>query len=505
MERTCLKCGHQHQFNDALPSDACPQCGAIYAKVEAARRLADSPPAQAPVNPAAASSRLDVWHWTLLATCVLLAISTALLGSLLFQELRLNRVLLSQREVKPAEPIRNPPAAIAAASLDERPPAPMSSSRPPASLAEGAEVMVVSGYEAEGKARQGTAVQVSIDRPGKSVLLVLASYERIVWQVSASEATQVRAILVSGYDHPRVETPLTAPVYQTKLPYSYEKDSGTFVALLKGLKSLFGVEKVDAFRGQYSLPERVVIDQPDPPQSDLTLQGEQPQAPLKSMEFQLSDKTFAKVPWSLGGPVGTAPPAPLASPGAILVPGDGRIYRIASHAFEIVEPATGKVTPLELPDNFPRLSWPTDVTYDSKRHLVVLASLGGEGYLYRYAVDEGRWQDFRSLDNIDINALAYDEQADRFAAWTSEGGLLFLAGDGTPLNTRRLADRLPGYNRLYDTGNSRPPRLQVVPQGDRIALLRTSGDSVQMIWYYDVPMDLVQLTYKKDAAAGAQP
>ena len=36
MTRTCLKCGYLRQAGDAAPDYECPQCGAVYAKVEAA-------------------------------------------------------------------------------------------------------------------------------------------------------------------------------------------------------------------------------------------------------------------------------------------------------------------------------------------------------------------------------------------------------------------------------------------------------------------------------------
>jgi uncharacterized membrane protein/ribosomal protein S27AE len=35
LNRTCLKCGHVRRSTDAGPSESCPKCGAIYAKVDA--------------------------------------------------------------------------------------------------------------------------------------------------------------------------------------------------------------------------------------------------------------------------------------------------------------------------------------------------------------------------------------------------------------------------------------------------------------------------------------
>lgn len=156
-----------------------------------------------------------------------------------------------------------------------------------------------------------------------------------------------------------------------------------------------------------------------------------------------------------------------------------------------------------MPRNFPSLSWPTGVAYDSKHNHVLLTSLGGEGFLYRFDVTQQRWLDFRSLSQIDINFLTYDAHANRYVAWTSDASLLFIAADGTPQHSIHLIDRLPGFKRLYDTGNERPPSLQLVAQGDRIALLRVNDGVVEMIWYYDAGLDISQLTYKHASATAA--
>ncbi|MFP6800384.1 MAG: hypothetical protein VCA39_14910 [Pseudomonas sp.] len=510
MNQTCLKCGHTHQFDQMLPDTACPSCGAIYAKVERAAENArqfqaniqhvTSPQAKMP-SPNTKPSLQRV----LIGGCILLALSTATLAAMYYQELRLNRVLLSQRDIEPEVPIVNPAPAIAAASVLTSPKSePPSTAKPPVNLAEGAEVIVVSGYEADNQATNGTVVKVLIDRPGKSVLLVLTSYDKIAWHVDASSGTQIKGIVVSAYESPSVHTSVATPVFQSKLPYSYEKNSGNFAGLLNGLNQLFDIEQVDAFRGKYALPNSILIDELDPPQNALTLQGDQPQAPLKSLKFELTTSDYGKATWSLEGPSSSVSKLDLVEGKAVKATQDQRIYEIVGHDFQVTTTATGKKTLLEMPDNFPSLSWPMGVAYDSKRHYIALASLGGEGFFYRLDTNTGKWLDFRSLNNVDISSLAYDELADRYVAWTTQGSLLFVAGDGTPLYTKHLADRLPGFNRLYDTGNSRPPSLMVVPRGDQIALIKLQGKSVGLIWYYDVQLDIVQLTYKQPNVLAGQ-
>ncbi len=265
----------------------------------------------------------------------------------------------------PGEPVMN--AAPAIRAVENEPSAkltPPLTGNPPPNLAEGAEVAVVSGYEADDDTGNGIMVQVSIDRPGKDVLLVLTSNEEIAWKVNASGGTRIKGILFSGNKQSNVRANVDTAVYQVKLPYSYDKNSGNFAKLLKRLNQLLGVQKIDVFRGKYDLPHLVEIKDIDPPQSDLTLRGDEPQAPSKPLRFTLVTADYGKAQWSLTGPLDKSGQAALAAEKSVKSPRDQRIYRIFGHDFELFDPVTGQKAKLNFPDNFPRLSWPTDVAYD---------------------------------------------------------------------------------------------------------------------------------------------
>lgn len=504
MNQTCLKCGYAHRLEQLLPESACPQCGAVYLKVKRATEndrqiqagIQHSRSAQAESGDPGTKRYLPAM---LFICCLVLALSTAVFATLYYQQSRLNEILLDQREIEPQVRIANAAPPVAATPEATAPRVDPSTATPPASLAEDAEIIVISGYEAADQASHGTVVRVLIDRPDKSVLLVLTSYDKIAWHVDASSGTRIKGIVVSAYEQPRLYTALAAPVFQSKLPYSYEKDSGNFTELLNGLNRLFGTTQVDAYRGGYALPNSILVNAPDPPDSGLSLEGDQPQAPYRPLDFGLKTGNFEMARWTLEGPADRSTGTELGWEKAVKATQDQRIYRIVGHDLQVTDPATGKTVQMELPDTFPSLSWPMDVAYDSRRHLVALASLGGEGFFYRFDTRTGEWLDFRSMNNIDISSLAYDEIADRYVAWTSWGSLFFATGDGAPLYTKDLADRLPGFNRLYDTGNARPPRLIVIPRGDQIALIKPEDRSVGLIWYYDEQLDLVQLTYRQPA------
>ncbi|MGD1921972.1 MAG: hypothetical protein ACFCAD_25625, partial [Pleurocapsa sp.] len=139
--------------------------------------------------------------------------------------------------------------------------------------------------------------------------------------------------------------------------------------------------------------------------------------------------------------------------------------------------------------------------YECKRDLVSLASLGGEGYLYRFDVKKRRWLDVRPLHNVDVKSLAYDQTLDRYVAWAEDfgrnkGNLLFIAGTGELLYQENISDRMRGFYQLYNRNNQMPPVVEVIARGNKIALITHSKNSVQSIWYYDIYSNTIKSTYR---------
>ena len=65
MNKTCLKCGHPNPNASGDPMEACPSCGAIYSRVEAAwgvrpNGVSASPASSAPVHPVAPAPAAEV-------------------------------------------------------------------------------------------------------------------------------------------------------------------------------------------------------------------------------------------------------------------------------------------------------------------------------------------------------------------------------------------------------------------------------------------------------------
>jgi hypothetical protein len=327
------------------------------------------------------------------------------------------------------------------------------------------------------------------------VLLVLTSYERVVWQVDASATTAVTGILVSAYRGSTLQTGLKTQAFAVKLPYAYQTDNRNFGSLLEQLNGWFGISRIDAFRGAYSLQPIIEISQADADNALLTLAGPPVQAPSRNFRFVLHTRDYSPVIWTLTGQDKGRNLGYIAEGKFAVSPG-GAIYSLKRDDLAIVDRKTGTQRDFPLPGNFPAFSWPMDVAYDSRRDIVSVISLGGEGFFYRFDARAKKWIDFRSMNNIDVYSLAYDKNLDRYVAWTDTGDLLFISGEGHALFKARVTDKLPGFGRLYDRNNSRAPRIGIAPDGNNVALVAFSGDSVRSIWEYEVESQIGRLTYR---------
>ena len=361
---------------------------------------------------------------------------------------------------------------------------------PPAKeLATGAEILVVSGYSAS------YDINVHVDRPNSKVILVLTSYENASWKVSVSPKTQLVAVITSSNHETSVASTVPTRGYLTKLSYATRIENSNFVKILESLHDWFGTTKVDFFRGDSYIPSSISILEPDPFNQSLTLNGPTPQKPSRNFMFKLTTANFKRQPWFLTGSVGQ-PDSYSSSTKAVVSPSGKEVYTIKNSNLVVLDPLTSIEIQVKLPSSFPELSWPMDVAYDTNRDIVSLASLGGEGFLYRLDASKKQWLDFKSLNNVDMNALAYDPIKDRYVA-LQEGKLLFISPEGLILFEKDISKKLAGLKRLYDDGNERPPRLIIAPNGDDLALVYINKYEVKRIWWYNVITDLAVLTYSR--------
>jgi hypothetical protein len=177
------------------------------------------------------------------------------------------------------------------------------------------------------------------------------------------------------------------------------------------------------------------------------------------------------------------------SPGLLISNRQGEVARLAT-----------------LPAGFPELSWAMGIAYDSKRNLIVVSSLGGEGFIYRFDIAQNKWLDYTSLEGIDMTFLTYNAESDSLVGWQiPAGGPCFLSPEGKFQKSVSLKTRLREFG--YDqSGYGFEQSIRVVANGDNITLLRHDDSSpftpdregvVTKIWSYNSQQDKVSFTYKK--------
>lgn len=377
---------------------------------------------------------------------------------------------------------------------------------PPRDLAAGAEVVLISGYESGASANR-----VIVHRPGKQVLLVLSSYSRINWKIEPEANTVIKGVLLARPSEGRsaVAAPAGVRVFDVRLPYSTAAESQGFRDQMKQLNAWFGIDRVDSYRGDYRVADKTEIFRVDPARPEQTLAGVQPQAPDVKFGFDLLATDLRRVPWTNAGPASpSAPTGARLSNGKLASAGSGKpAYKLDGDELRMLPPdGSGRGTSVApLPANFPKFSWPMDVAYDTRQDIVAVVTLGGEGFVYRFDARRNQWLDFRSLNNIDINSLAYDAGNRRYLAWTTEGELVILSDDGRVVSSKAIASQLSDLGSLYDKGNQRVPRLALVPQGDWLAMLNLTESSASHIWTLNLKTGQIKLTYKTPVVSAPVP
>jgi len=112
-----------------------------------------------------------------------------------------------------------------------------------------AEVHIVGVYES--KNRSSRPLRVIVQRTARPIVLVLASYEAVNWQVVPAGG-QVAAVLLSGYVPSTVSGAGQVPLLRIGSTYAYAAESKDYQALRQAVAQYTRPREIRSFQGAYS-------------------------------------------------------------------------------------------------------------------------------------------------------------------------------------------------------------------------------------------------------------
>ncbi len=389
----------------------------------------------------------------------------------------------------------------------------------------GRELHTVGIYEGftktNGKIHGGKA-RVTVNRPGKLVTLVLVSNDPVTWQLTVGKDTRLEKVILGGNDF-AAATGMAANVQIVKayrgsarpvLAFSgYDRNSPSFHRLIEAIDAMTG-QKIASFSGRY----RAATDQPfivDSVQRDERLSPDYPRpapaATLPKLSFSANQYVSGRRPFdesrsfgefTLGGPrPDTFKPLPPRVDRIIYDPIRKKHYGISDHGIVLIDMEKRTVNKIKLSLEVPKMNWPADITFDTKRNRI-LVSTSTNGYLFAYYPEQHKWAVLR--DNLDSPVLTYHAKDDSLysIAGNGSGELRRLNQNGAVVKTMKLdGPFLPG---LFNLGPG-VTGAQMVSVDDKLVLLlsplgRSPGESAICKWSYiylvDPKTGKAQLTWK---------
>ena len=147
-------------------------------------------------------------------------------------------------------------------------------------------------------------------------------------------------------------------------------------------------------------------------------------------------------------------------------PGNKRYYGLGRQRVYRVDVEKRTAKKMALGKDVPELSWPCGIAFDTKRERVIVATLGGVGYLYAFSPKTKKWSLLADLANLDLAGLVYDGKQDcLYGLHQGRGGTTF-----TQYNAKGAAVR-----EIPLVGDPLPRDLGAAPMGPPAGLAATDG------------------------------
>ena len=325
------------------------------------------------------------------------------------------------------------------------------------------ELHVVALYEGYRGARAANATAaVTVDRPGRHVVLVVSGNDAIDWEVKATAKTNLTGVVAIGGRRPTVLVPNGVPVeewtYDAKkegvrpayIYGTHDIDDPRFRALVQKLSALTGLEIV-SFQGAYRFdPRRPFVV--DAVQKDERLSSDFPQLSprIPRIKFEATRLTFgerrSEVEAGFGvfthaGPIAGTPALPGGVRQVAYDPKAKRHYGIDHHELYAIDLKTRRATKIERPQGF---SWSQALAHDAKRDRLVIATRGG---LFEYDTKGGKWNLLAKERFLRYSAVAWQAKTDTLWAFAVERD---------PKNSKRFVPTLFELNANGAVANRTP-------------------------------------------------
>ncbi|MGE4552894.1 MAG: hypothetical protein AB7D57_07260 [Desulfovibrionaceae bacterium] len=358
-----------------------------------------------------------------------------------------------------------------------------------------AEAHMVSGYGSP--AGQG---EVVVDRPGKDVVLILATHESTLWTVRNTAAKSL-TVIASGYDPPYMEAIGAMDAYQVnqgEFGYARSLMDNNFIRVMAAINRRIQIARLSSFTGvslRRGTIDNVVINKvidSDKLDTGWPYPEEGPNATF------VLNTPFGPKEWTPQGPKGHGI---LTASFPAYTGSELKDVSLDKTSLSIMENGTTKWYPL--PPNFPKFSWAKGMAVDTDDDILCIVSFGGEGFFYRFDLKGRKWLDAKSMNNVDVDQLVYDRWGKVFygSEMMSQNSILVMDKTGRTVSMIPLKD-LPGASRLTPE-SGRGKLAHIVPGKDYLFLVNIAQESprfpqgeVKAIWTMDRKTGKALLTYR---------
>ena len=317
----------------------------------------------------------------------------------------------------------------------------------PARDAETAELCVVGFYQGAKPAEPrkfGSAV-VEVQATPRPIVLALCAYEPVRWDLKLAEGALVEKVILGGYGEQQLAAPPKGVAVET---HTYKpRQGGSYFFTYPGGESPTAAQAAETLRvltglplttlqGSYAYAGQPVIVGP----GDLGWRRQRIMARLDPLWHEataprraearaaLAGIRFHAIRWvgdfprlegelaeftPAGWIEGTARPLPRSVNRVAADPRGPTWFGIQGHSNAVrVDLAARAATVLEIREDIPELSWPCGIAFDTKRNRLLVATLGGEGYLYAFDPAASAWSVLAEMGNLDLQSLTYSADAD---------------------------------------------------------------------------------------------